>query len=175
MWSKILAVCLVLMSATLAYGSQREWVRFASDEWRCSVLMPHQPELSTQEATAATGEKFPQYLAKASDADSWYAVSYFDITSGMTFSLDMGRDGMLAAVNGTLLSEKAIHLGWYPGREVLVAAKNDGTDLLFRARFYNFGSRVYVLTQMVAKASDSAAMAEKAAKFFDSFRVTAGK
>lgn len=172
---KILAACLVLMSATLASGFQREWVRFTSDEWRCSALMPQQPTLSSQEAKAATGEKFTQYLARASDLDSLYALSYFDYTPSMAFSLDKGRDGMVSAVNGTLLSEEAISLGGYPGREIKVAAKSKEIDLLIRARFYNVGNRVYVLQHMVTKASDSAATAEKAAKFFDSFKVTAGK
>lgn len=175
MRSKILAACLVLMSATLANGFQTAWVKFAPAEWRCSVLVPQQPTLSTQELTTATGTKFTQYLARTSDPDSAYGLSYFDYTADMTFSLDKGRDGMVSAVDGTLLSETEISLGGYPGREIKIAAKSNGFDLLVRARVYHVGNRIYVLQHMTTKQNDTPAIAAKTARFFDSFKVTTSK
>lgn len=172
---KILAACLILMSATLASGFQTEWVRFAPEEWRCSALMPQQPTVKSQEAAAATGTKFTQHLAQASDADSVYMISYFDYPTDLLFSLDKGRDGMVSAVNGTLLSETSISLGGNPGRELKVATTSNGVDLLIRARFYNIGNRVYVLQHMTTKANDTPAITAKTTRFFDSFKVTTSK
>ena len=42
-------------------------------------------------------------------------------------------------------------------------------------RFYIVGGRVYVLTHVFQKSSGSPTMAEKTAKFFDSFKVVMGK
>jgi hypothetical protein len=174
MMKKTLAAILVLMIATLASGFEpaADWVRYTSAEGRYSVLVPQQPSLKSQEATASTGEKFTQYMAQTSDADSYYMLSYFDYTPDMAFSLDKGRDGMVSAVKGTLLSEQAISLGGQPGRELKVSTANQGVELLIRARFYNIGTRVYVLQHMFTKASDTAALAEKTTRFFDSFKVT---
>lgn len=171
---KTLAACLVLLLATLASGFAHaaEWVKYTSAEGRYSVLMPQQPSLKSQEATAATGETFTQYMAQTSDADSYYMLSYFDYTTNMAFSLDKGRDGMVTAVNGTLLSEQAITLGGQPGRDIKVSATNSGIALIIRARIYNIGTRVYVLQHMFTKATDTTANAAKTTKFFDSFKLT---
>jgi hypothetical protein len=59
------AILLLPMSASLALSIQKpdEWIKYTSPEGRYSVSLPAQPNLSTQEATAADGQKFPQYLA----------------------------------------------------------------------------------------------------------------
>ena len=175
--SLALAACLLLTFATLANGFQLppEWVKYTSVEGRYSVLLPKEPKLDSQEATAATGEKFTQYMAQTNDSDSFYWLGYFDYTPSMTFSLDDARNGAIENVKGALVSEEAISLGGYPGRELKVSAKNAGVDILMRVRFYDVGRRVYILQHIFQKSTDSPAIAQKTAKFFDSFKVTAGK
>jgi hypothetical protein len=89
----------------------------------------------------------------------------------MTFSFDKARDGMIAKIKGTLLAEKEISLGGYPGREVKVAAKgSDDTDYIALARYYVVGERIYVVEVVFPKDSESASTGN-IAKFFDSFAV----
>jgi hypothetical protein len=174
---KALAAFLILMIAALANGfqSSTEWVKYTSKDGRYSVLFPKQPMVGTQEGAAKTGEKLIQYMFQATDTDSFYMVAYFDITPSMVYSLDDGRAGMLEAVKGTLLKEEAISLGGSSGKEVKISAKNGDLDLLFRARSYAIGNRIYVIQHGYGKLSETPAMAEKTARFFDSFKVTAGK
>ncbi len=178
MKTKTLAVLLLLSVATLANGFQTvlEWMKHTSVEGRYNVLLPQAPKFSSQEITAATGEKMTQYMAEAADSDSLYWVGYFDYTPTMTYSLDKGRDGMLAAVKGTLLSEEAISLGGNPGREFKVFVKTEaGMEFLIHGRMYDIGRRIYALQHLFLKSSDSPANAKKTTRFFDSFKVTAGK
>src|SRR4051812_9671098 len=113
---KSLVACLLLMIATVANGFQTasQLVKYVSVEGRYSALLPKQPDLNTQEGTLATGEKITQYMARAADSDSMYTVNYWDVPPGNTFSLDKAREGAVAAVKGTLLSNEAISLGGYP-------------------------------------------------------------
>jgi hypothetical protein len=174
MKTKILAVFLVLTMTVLARGFQTspEWLKYTSEAGRYSMLVPQQPQLSTQEVPAPDGTKFTQYMAQASDKDTFYLVGYFDYTPNMVFSLDKARDGMLEATKGTLLKEEAISLGGNHGKELKVSAMNEGFDLMLRIRFYEVGRRIYVLQHIFQKSADSSAVAEKTTRFFDSFKVT---
>jgi hypothetical protein len=177
MQKKISALCLIFLMLGLASGFQTaaQWVKYDSTEGRYSVLLPQQPELATQEATSATGDKLAQYRAGSADSDSLYSVAYFDLLPNNTYSLDKGRDGMVNAINGTLISEEAISLGGYAGRELKVAAKDGANEFLIRARLFLVEGRVYVLQHAFLKATDSPAIAAKSTKFFDSFKVVTGK
>ncbi|HEV2021196.1 MAG TPA: hypothetical protein VGQ94_01570 [Terriglobales bacterium] len=172
--NKAKATALVLMTAVLAFGAPQQqqqktdWVKYVSAEGRYSVLFPNQPEVSTQETTASTNEKVTQHLAASSDQGTAYLIGYFDKT-GMTFSFDKARDGMISKIKGTLLAEKEISLGGYPGREVKVAATgSDDAEYIALARYYVVGDRIYVVEVVFPKASERATT-EKVAKFFDSF------
>jgi len=180
------AILLLLMSASLALSLQKrdEWVKYTSSEGRYSVSLPAQPSLTTQEATTADGQKFPQYLASVVEpGDIAFMIGYFDNVPGTIFSADAARDGMVKRINGTLISETAISLGGFPGRELKVLAKPapeqpaegakpaDGVEYTVRARFYEVDKRVYVLQLISPKALDSEALTAKATKYFDSFQV----
>ncbi|HXM33587.1 MAG TPA: hypothetical protein VN920_00230 [Pyrinomonadaceae bacterium] len=165
---------LILISAGSVPGFQgsSEWIKYDSAEGHYTVELPTQPKLKTQEAVNASGEKFQQYMASASDPNAVFLVGYFDYAPGTAFSLDKARDGMVQAVKGTLLSEGSISLEGSPGRELKVSATGpDGVEYLVQARFYDMGKRVYVLQFIIAKAYDSASTA-KAARYFESFKVT---
>lgn len=166
------AVLFLLISPVLILAIQHsdEWVRYNSKEGRYSVLLPAQPSVDSQEATSANGEKFTQYKATLSNGNVIYMIGYFDYASGTMFTLDKARDGMVDAVKGTLLSERSISQGGAPGREVRIQAKDSGVEYLMMARFCDIDRRVYVI-QLIAPKSDEAGAEEKAARYFDSFRV----
>ena len=172
------ATLTVLMSTALLLGLQAQttdWIKYNSPEGRYSILMPGEPRTSSQEGTASTGEKFPQYIAASQDSSGAVCmVGYFDAVAGMTFSFDTARDGMVNAVHGTLISEKPIHLGDYLGRELKISATGaDGVEYIVYARFYQAGPRIYVVQLIVAKSAEGPAVDAKRAKYFDSFQVTA--
>jgi len=171
------AILILLMGAPLALSVQKpaDWIRHVSLDGRYSVLMPAQPTLGTQEAASPDGAKFTQYKATFADDSGIYLVAYFDHVPGTTFSLEKARDGMVQAVKGTLLSDSAINLEENPGRELRLTASSEGIEFLLRAKFYNVGTRVYVLQFIVPKSRDTSATAADAARFFDSFQLTKTK
>jgi hypothetical protein len=149
------------------------WVQFSSPDGRYSVRLPQQPALSSQLTTDSNGVKLPQYLAQAADSDSLYGAVYFDLLPTSMYSLEAGRDGMVKAANGTLLSEKAISLEGHQGIEFRVLVKNAGGDAIIDARVYKVGNRVFSVAHAFTKSSDSPAMAQKTATFFESFKFSA--
>lgn len=163
----VLAVCFFALLAS----AQTNWDKFNSPEGRYSVLMPGTPKLSKQEAKAATGEDLSQYLAMATAGNTVFLAAYFDLQAGMTFSFDNARDGYLRAVKGTLMSEKAISLGGFAGRQLFVTSVSGSQDFLAQARFFQVSGRIYVLQQIYPKADAGATSDSTGNKFFDSFRV----
>jgi|ERR1043166_4009780 hypothetical protein len=168
------AFLLVMIVATLAVGVQKpdDGINYLSPEGRYRVLFPAQPKLTSQLNTNSEGLKFTQYLASAGDENSLYMVGYFDLAAGVTYSLDKARDGMMKAVNGTLVSEAPITLDGNVGRELLASVTDaNGVDYLVTARLYNVDMRVYVVQFLRAKLADDKVLAAKAARFFDSFQL----
>lgn len=108
---------------------------------------------------------------EAEDAE----MEYFDYTSAMTFTLSKARDGMVEGVKGSLVSERSISLGGFPGLELRVNAKDEaGVEYDMRARFYDLARRVYVVQFIASKATDIGVADARATKYFDSFQVASG-
>lgn len=173
---KATATLILLLGCAVATMAQSdgEWIKYNSPEGHYNVSVPHEPKISTQETTASTGEKVPQYMAASPDGNGVFMIGYFDYTAAMTFSFDKARDGMLASMNATLLGEDTISLGSWPGRSLKLLAKaSDGQEFISRARIFDVGRRAYVLQCIFPKAEDSPAVLEKCAKFVDSFKVNA--
>jgi hypothetical protein len=147
-------------------------LRYTSPEGRYTVLLPSQPNLSSQQVSAPDGTPMTQYMAMASSNTGMLMVAYFDYPGDVVFSLDKARDGMVNSIKGTLLDEHAMSLGGAPGRQVKISARTEqGMEFIDRARFYDVKPRVFVLQCITPKSLDSAAIAEKCEQFFDSFRV----
>jgi hypothetical protein len=168
----IAPISFLLICAAVALGVQNSaWINYNSTEGRYKILLPAQPKLSTQESATADGQKFPQFMATVNDQDAIYLVGYFDHVPGTTFSADRARDGMVAAVKGTLVSEHTISLRGYPGRELKVATKVETTDYIILAKFYDTDNRVYVLQVIFPKSVEGESMNTRAAQYFDSFQI----
>lgn len=167
-----LPVLLLLFITSLAHAVQDPgWIDYNSAEGRYNVSLPAEPKLSTQESATAEGQKFLQYLAMAQEPNAVYLIGYFDHVAGTTFSADRARDGMVAAVKGTVVNERTISLGGYSGREMKVGTKSGETEYIILVKFYDTGNRVYVQQVMYPKANEGEAVNTKAAKYFDSFKI----
>ncbi len=165
------AIFLLFVCAFLSIAQeQSEWIKYSSTEGRYSVSVPVTPKVSTQETTAATGEKLPQYLASAVEGNGVYMIGYFDI-GNMTFSHDKARDGMVSSMNATLISDDEISFNGAPGRSLkLLAKSSDGTEFLDRAKFFAIEKRIFILQCIFPNAEDSPGLVAKCARFFDSFK-----
>ena len=149
-----------------------KWFTYTSAEGRYSVAVSEQPNLTSQNITAASGDNLIQYMASASVGAGLVMVGYFDYPNGVVFSLDEARNGMVKSLQGTLVNEESISLGGSPGRSIKIAAKTEtGVDFMDRARFYDVNRRIYVLQCLFPKANDGDSAAQTCDQFFDSFRV----
>lgn len=170
----VTAVLLVVTSASFALSVQKqaEWIKHTSAAGRYSVLLPSAPTIGTQESATADGEKFTQYKATLEEGNGVFLIGYFDHVPGTVFSMDRARDGMVAAVKGTLLNEREISLSGSLGREWKIAASApSGIEFILRARSFDIDKRIYVLQFIVPKLEDDATALQRATKFFDSFEV----
>ena len=149
-----------------------DWLEHRSAEGRYRAEFPSEPKLQTQPAKSPEGSSFTQYFAMASDDTGMYMVAYFDYTSEQTFSLEKARDGMIKAVNGTLVSDQVMNLNAAPGREFKTEAKlQNGKFVFTMARILDVNGRVYVLQHMFYKETDPAMADSNTQKFFKSFSV----
>ena len=175
MKKKVVFLFLIIAACVTALQAAGDWSKYTSPEGRYTILFPGEPRLMTQESPNADGDKVLQHLAASTSPDVTCLVGYFDIKPGLTFSFDKGRDGMIAAVKGTLLEERNISLGSSPGRELRIAAQPAaGQNLLIVARYYQVGDRVYVV-QFIALKSSGNTVAEASGRYFDSFQVIAAR
>jgi hypothetical protein len=79
---------------------------------------------------------------------------------------------MIEGVKGTLVSERAISLGGYPGRDLRIRARDEtGAEYDMRVRCYDIDRRVYVIQFIARKSIPEESVDQKAAKYFDSFLV----
>lgn len=171
-----LPVLLLLFTTSLALAVQDAgWVDYNSAEGRYTVSLPAQPKLSTQEAATADGQKFLQYMATAQEPNAIYLMGYFDHVPGTVFSITGARDGMVAAVKGTLISERTISLSGNPGLEMKVGTKSGEIEYTLLVKFYDTENRVYVQQLVYPKANESEALTRNAAKYFDSFQILKNK
>jgi len=170
---KITATLLMVVAGALSCAAQdsSDWINYTSSTGHYSVLIPKQPQLMTQEGKTSSGNKVPQYVAVVEDSSATYMLAYFDYTTASSFSFDKARDGMLANVKGTLVSEKPISLGRYPGRDVKISGNNSGVEFLAHVKYYDVNKRVYMVQFIFNKTNDTPETDAKAKKFFDSFKV----
>jgi len=165
---------LAISPATGIVGQTHDdWIKYNSTEGHYSVLLPAQPTVGSQEASSSDGRKFTQYKAGFQTADMSYLIGYFDYQAPTIFTFDKARDGMVTAVNGTLVNERSITLSGFPGRELRINAKDEaGIEYDMRARFYDVNQRIYVLQFFALKSTPLEIADPKAARYFDSFQLS---
>ena len=171
------ATLLILISATLAYAIQTEWIKFTSPEGRFSVLFPREPKFEA--VMDPQIKEVTNYRYSELETGYGFICEYHDVTStgaDLQNFLDLTRDGFIRGAGANKIGEEKISLGDYPGRELqFVITVNNGTDITARTRIFIVGKRLYSLTYLHVKDMDAKFASETAAKFFSSFEVTPSK
>jgi hypothetical protein len=114
----------VATSTTLLPG----WVSFASPEGDFHVAFPATPQSQSVDAPTADGGSVPITITSAEGGDRAYLVSSGVIPVGGTFSLEGGRDGMIANVGGTAVCSNPTELQGWPGIEAIATVSSGGVD-----------------------------------------------
>jgi hypothetical protein len=167
-----LVIAVILMSVcSLLNAKQLNWQEFRSNEGGFSVLMPGVPTPSKVTVNTASGVKEANTFTLNDKNLDEYIVAYskYAETNSKEVSTDKLfdniRDGILLVQQGKLLSEAAITLDGYSGREIAVE-RPDG--VITRGRFYVVGNRFY---QLSARAKMNEREPEAMKRFLDSFKL----
>jgi hypothetical protein len=153
------------------------WQEFSSEEGWFAVSMPDTPVEQQQNQPSDAGDiTLHIFMAEAEEAA--YAVMYFDFPAfglptteqDIEKALDNGRDGALANMSATLVSEERVSLGDHTGRHVVYEISEDtipggGEGVM---RFFLIDGRVFQLLAIGAKGQ---LPAQNVTKFLDSFQV----
>src|SRR5438552_3089215 len=114
MWRRVLVVVIACCVAGIAFA--QDWREFRSDDGGFVVQFPREPKTQTQPlqgcATCSA-----QTLIIAEGDNAAFLVGYFSFEGD--YSLDKGRDGALAAVKGTLRSERKLTIGGAETRDFI--------------------------------------------------------
>jgi hypothetical protein len=153
-------------SPPLSSSSLQDWIEYRSDEGGFTVLLPAEPEVKTQLTDTAAGTV--QLTMALTEMENYAAgVSFNEIPSEASADpetlLAGGRKGAAENLKGTVVSDKPIKLGPYPGTEFVVETPN---DLVYTARVYVVNDRLYQILFLAPK--DQIDQFDVQA-FFDSF------
>lgn len=165
---KVLSVILVFLAVTASCQGTR-WEEFSSAEGAFTVLMPGDPEAQVDTVNTAAG-RLDLHSFMVEQGDRVYGVSYADYPevavegSDPETMLDGARDGAVANVQGTLLSELIISLEGHPGREIKVEVA--GGEYTLQARIFLVDSRLY---QILVGTPIDDAFSTDVDRFLDSF------
>ncbi|HTP08881.1 MAG TPA: hypothetical protein VMP08_11565, partial [Anaerolineae bacterium] len=131
--------------------SLKDWIEYRSDEGGFKVLLPAEPKVQTQLSDSAAGQ-LQVTMALVDMGDHAAGVSYNDIPKAASADPDIllrgGREGAAKNLKGTIVSDKPITLGRYPGTEFVVAAPN---NIIYTARVYVVNDRLYQILFLAPK------------------------
>jgi len=167
----VMAVIILAAACVFTNAQQTAWTAFSSDEGGFSVLMPGVPSPNKLTVNTASGVKEADMFTLNEGDLNEYIIAYskYSKTDSKSRSTDKlfnaVRDGLLSFQQGKLLSEAAINLDGYIGREIAFQSP-DG--FITRARFYVVGNRFY---QISARAKTNERAPEAMKRFLDSFRL----
>jgi hypothetical protein len=142
---------------------------FSSTEGGFSILLPGTPKYDATTVDSAVGPLvIHSYMVE--DAGMAYGVIYTDYPDFVRDAdpediLDGGRDGAVAKIKGTLVSEDRITLGGYPGRDITITSGQMGV----RTKICLADTRMYsaIVTGSADKISDP-----RIEEVLDSFQLT---
>lgn len=127
-------------------ANPKSWKEFSSQDGYFSVLLPGTPVKQLQQAGGPTGPVDYFAYTLQTEAHSYY-VAFLDFPEvpndarGIRKILDGARDGAIATINGTLVSEQDLSLKGMPGRSMTV----EGPSQVLKARIYLAELRLYLL------------------------------
>ena len=171
---KILATFILLITATFAYGIQAdtEWVKFTSPKGVFTLLAPHELKLDTD--GQSTNETPTHNRFNGFEQGYGFVIEYFENVPATDADkyLDGTRDGIVQALNGTVVSESKLSLDGHPGRELTMSlSAQNGTAVMSRTRFYLVGKSMFSLSYVWRKDIDESLAAKIGEKFFSSVKI----
>lgn len=154
------------------------WRLFVSQQGGFSIRLPGDPSPGVQTVPTAAGTLTLHTFVWQNDASGYY-VGYADYPAGLVNNanlkreLDGARDGAVAMVHGTLLSEQDVTLAGMPARQVVIQAPYPGLSqgLVVTARFGMDGNRQYQVEALSAGPPTAADNARFVA-FFQAFSLS---
>jgi hypothetical protein len=165
---------LLVVLLTLAIpsaGAQLEWKEFAPKDGSFTVLFPGTPTEHKKTIMPPGGAVEVLLFEVAVSDGGKFVVGYSEFPAASIKPgtedkrLDNARDGAVASIKGTLVRQKNLLLGKYPGRELLI--KMDGKTMVVM-RLYAVKNRLY---QLGAIGSEGVVTSRDAEKFLTSFQL----
>jgi hypothetical protein len=147
------------------------WQEIVSSEGRFRVQMPGQPRKEVRKVGSQTGQ-VTDTLFELQTKDWSMAVRYADFDAAEQQATDLdeiiraGRDSTVKALKGVVAGEKAVQLGAFSGKEVIVDVPNRGHS---RLRWYVVNRRIYTLIFMSNRVDSTL---PDIARFFGSFQLS---
>lgn len=164
-----LAWTIGLLVPGLILGGGTGWQRFVSASGWFRVEVPGKPSSTVQKVASPSGP-IEVHLTVVDHERSTFAVGWSEWTEAALKAADAGkrldaaREGAVASAKGKLLSEKALDLQGWPGREVLI----EGPRGRVRTRIYAADKRLY---QVMVVGNARMVGGRDADRFLASFRL----
>jgi hypothetical protein len=161
---------LLVVGALALCGFESQWVPYTAKDGSFTVNLPGTPKVETNSQKVGAINVVSTMYSMGDDSSGFIAVQTTDIPPGAPSltneqRLNGARDGSVANVAGArLVSDKAITLGKWPGREYDVSV---GANLM-HCRIYMVKKRLYMMMALTTDGKPS--MAEVRA-FFNSFKL----
>ncbi len=153
-------------------ASDREWNAYQPGDGLCYIRFPANPEYQTQAVDAmATHIYIARDTARKpafvySLAFGVYPKDRFSEKDAVKKLLDSDRDAFVRAVNGKVISEKAVLIAKSPGRAIVISGEDGQARYLLRE--FIVDTRLFQLIVCVPKQS---ADDPDVVKFFESFQL----
>lgn len=166
----ILGIALFLLRDQLS--GDASWREFIPEEGRFSILVPRTPRETTETIETEMGT-LDEHTFTIIHGDIAYIVNYGDYPQGLMNAdhyamLNALRDGAVESVGGKLLSERAISIDGYPGREIKVKISSSTETVIMQVRIYIVRNRLYYIYTM---APEARASSPDIKKFLRSFKL----
>ncbi len=149
---------------------QADWQMFSSQEGRFEILMPGQPEKTTQPLNTRDGA-YDIHMVTAEEQGNGYMVMYSDYLDALvnretpTQTLQQWQSGFVNAMQGRVTNQRSINLNSYRGREIEYETNN---GLVGKARFFLVDGRLYQVVVMSSQGR-SGGFNRNANRFLESF------
>lgn len=170
----LLTFVLLIGAATSAYGIQTdtEWVKFTSPKGLFSLLAPHELKLDTD--NQSTTESVTHSRFNDFEGSYGFVIEYFEnlTVSDPEKYLEGTRDGIVKAINGTLVGANKISLDGHPGREITMSITTEnGAIVISQTRIYLVGTSMFSVSYVWRKDMDQATAAKIGERFFASLKI----
>jgi hypothetical protein len=166
---KAFTIAVVLLGfASLAAAD--EWKAYNSASGRYQALFPGAPKEQTQKMDTEIGP-IDATITSLETPSAFYAIAYNDypkdkLGKNADEVLNKARKGAVDKVKGTLVSEKKIEAGGYPGRDLTISAPG---DLEIAEHVFLVKTRLYQILVVTPKGKGAP---DDIKKFMDSFKFT---